>query len=110
MGRLIMCSLFMLCFGRGQQLREFYCTASFGEILLIRGRLMNVLSTTQDFVHYFSICRPKFVFVDASLWDVANAALYEIHGLEATQVTVLGDGGSDEIVHVRIFHILVLNL
>jgi hypothetical protein len=67
----------------------------------------------QDFVHYFSICRPRFVFVDKSLWDVANAALYEIQGLETTQVIVLGDGKDDDVVHVKNFSltlIVVLNL
>jgi hypothetical protein len=53
-------------------------------------------------MHYFSICRPKFVFVDWSLWDVANAALYEIQGLETTQVMVLGDEKDDDVVHVRL--------
>ena len=69
-------------------------------------RLINALSTTQDFVHYFSICRPKFVFVDEGLWDVANAALHENHGLKSTQVIVLGDGKDDDAVHVSICHIL----
>jgi hypothetical protein len=64
-----------------------------------------VLSTTQDFVHYFSICRPQFVFVDKGLWDVANAALNEIQGLETTQVIVLGEGKDDHVVHVRIRHL-----
>jgi hypothetical protein len=60
-----------------------------------------VLSTTQDFVHYFSICRPRFVFVDKSLWGVASSALYEVQGLETTQVIVLGEGKDDDVVHVR---------
>jgi len=69
-----------------------------------------MLSTTQDFVHYFSICRPKFVFVDKGLWDVANAALYEIQGLKATQVIVLGEGKDDDAVHVKKFHIFILGV
>jgi hypothetical protein len=72
------------------------------------GRLINTLSTTQDFVHYFSICRPRFVFVDKSLWDVANVALYEIRGLETTQVIVLGDE-KDDVVHVRMSYNLGVN-
>ena len=69
---------------------------------MTRDSLVNILSTKNDFLHYFSICRPKFVFVDASLWDVANAARDEIHGLEETRVIVLGEGKSNEVVHVKI--------
>lgn len=59
-------------------------------------RLMNPMSTVNDFVHYFEICRPGLLIADAELVEKARTALERVRGLEDTEIVVLGesDGSS----------------
>ena len=56
-------------------------------------RLMNFLSTTDDFLHYLKICRPKLVAIDPSLHDTIDKALISLPLLR--QVNVISLLGSD---------------
>jgi len=68
-------------------------------------RLINALSTKADFEHYFEICRPKLVVVDADLFNTAKAALMKISGLEAPEIIILGSGGPES--YTKVFFILI---
>jgi 4-coumarate--CoA ligase len=54
------------------------------------GSFISALSTTDDFIHCFSICRPRVVFVDHQLRERANSALMKISGLENSEIIILG--------------------
>ncbi|KAF4625843.1 hypothetical protein G7Y89_g12318 [Cudoniella acicularis] len=52
--------------------------------------LMNPMSTTEDFVHYFEICRPKLLVIDAELVEKVKTAISRIQGLKETEIVILG--------------------
>ncbi|KAH6673101.1 acyl-CoA synthetases/AMP-acid ligases II [Halenospora varia] len=53
--------------------------------------LMNPMSTVNDFVHYFEICRPGLLITDAELVEKVRTALERVRGLEDTEIVVLGE-------------------
>ncbi|CAO2648201.1 Nn.00g074680.m01.CDS01 [Neocucurbitaria sp. VM-36] len=51
--------------------------------------LMNFLSTADDFVHYFTICKPKLVAIDPNLYETIAKALAKISSLRRIPVISL---------------------
>jgi len=63
---------------------------------------MNALSTAEEFVHFFAICRPKLLVVEFSLLESANEALSRTSGLASTKFVILGRSPSTELAQVCI--------
>lgn len=82
------------------QLPRKFCCMTSRRIHLICHSLINLLSTQDDFIHYFTICKPNLVVVDAEIYDVAVAALKRIPNLVKTEVVLLGKSKKG-IVSVR---------
>lgn len=51
---------------------------------------MNFLSTPDDFIHYFSVCKPRLIAIDPSLYGTIIKALTEIQSLFNVSIVSLG--------------------
>ncbi|KAF2713314.1 acyl-CoA synthetases/AMP-acid ligases II [Pleomassaria siparia CBS 279.74] len=52
--------------------------------------LLNFLSTEDDFLHYFTICRPKLVVIDPDLYGVVFKALRRVQSLAVPHIITIG--------------------